>query len=76
MNTKKLVGLYQPLTIPNMPKQQFYNNFVMKFPEDDWYSMIMTCVDCLSKLLVLVPLCEFYNKNSGLPISGRSHESL
>ena len=29
-----------------------------ELPEHDGYRTIMTCIDCFSKMVVLVPLCE------------------
>ena len=32
--------------------------FCDKLPEHDGYRTIMTCIDCFSKMVVLVPLCK------------------
>ena len=29
-----------------------------ELPEHDGYGIIMICIDCFSKMVVLVPLCE------------------
>ena len=58
MDTWKLAGLYQPLPMPQTPREQIHIDFLMELPEDEGYRTIMICVDCFSKIVVLVLLHE------------------
>ena len=53
-----LAGLNQPLAILCIPWEQIHIDFVVELAEDARYSIIMTCVDHFSKMVVLVPLYE------------------
>ena len=44
--------------MPQISSEQIHIDFVTEIPEDNAYKTIMICIDCFSKMVVLVPLQE------------------
>ena len=44
--------------MPQTQWEQIHINFMTELPEDDWDGKIMMCIDCFSKMVVLVLLYE------------------
>ena len=61
-----------------MPWGQIHINLIIKFPEEDRYSIVMTCIDFFSRLAVLVLLrkSDIYTAAKKILAEAVSHHGL
>ena len=56
IGSKKPAGLYYALPIPEKPWEMTYMDFIVNLPIDQNYTIVLTIVDCFSKICMLIPL--------------------